>query len=215
MKGKAFRHRQRKSDFFNTPYSITQQLMVVHKEFRHKTVILEPCCGDLCIVKILQSLNIKRLIFFDKYIDYSKKIKKNKNFSINNEIAIDSRPKLDFLEDWNEKVDYIITNPPFSLADAFIEKAREVTKHQFCFFLPLSYLNGITRYREIRFRQLKYVYVFARQMMLYERVLPRIDGCYPAGMYVYAWFVWEKGWTNEPVIRWINNQEYILNGKSI
>ena len=42
----------------------------------------------------------------------------------------------------------------------------------------------------------------------------RPDGKYRTGMMVYAWFVWNKqGYFPAPTIKWISNQQYILNKK--
>jgi len=43
--------------------------------------------------------------------------------------------------DETEKYDSIITNPPFSLAYEFIQKAKTLTDY-FAFLLPPSYLHG-------------------------------------------------------------------------
>ena len=44
----------------------------------------------------------------------------------------------DFM-DWNEQVDWIITNPPYSIFDIFLKKAMSVSNN-IVFFVPLSKL---------------------------------------------------------------------------
>jgi len=114
-----------------------------------------------------------------------------------------------------ETFDFIITNPPFSLAYEFIQKAKQIATHKFAFLLPLSYLHGKTRFDEIwsdRNFLLSHIYVFVRYPMLGNKL--RIDGKYKTGMMVYAWYVWDKDTINkEPVIKWIDNHKYVIGAR--
>lgn len=168
--------KRKKSDFYETPYSMTGQLLEVET---FDGTILEPACGNLAIVRQLPPCT-----FYDI----------EKDFLI-------------------EPIFYdnVITNPPFSLAYEFILKAKEVARKKIAFLLPLSYLHGKKRFDHIwqdRDFPLARVYVFTRYPLLGESL--RKDGKYNTGMMVYAWFVWEKGHTAEPVIRWLDNDKYIL-----
>src|SRR3546814_1532876 len=59
---------------------------------------------------------------------------------------------------------------------------------------------------------LRYIYVYTRYPLLGEEL--REDGKYRTGLMVYAWFVWLKCERVEaPVVRWTDNQEYILGRK--
>ena len=49
---------------------------------------------------------------------------------------------------------------------------------------------------------------FCRYPMLGEKL--REDGKYNTGMMVYAWYVWDKEYSGEPVIRWIDNDGDVL-----
>lgn len=77
--------------------------------------------------------------------------------------------------------------------------------------LPLNYLRRVSRYNEIYKDTdfpLKTVYVFCGCGLLEDTV--REDGTYKAGMMVYAWYIWDKSYKGEPVIRWLNNNDYIV-----
>lgn len=181
---------RKKSDFYETPYSITQQLLEV-EDFSDCQSILEPAEGLGAITKILLD-----------------------TFSNKKIIGYDLSDGVDFLKEEN-KYDCIITNPPFSLAKEFIIKAKEVATHKFAMLLPLSYLHGEERYNLI-YKDKKYplykVHIFTRYPLLGQDL--REDGKYKTGMMVYAWFVFDKAWHNrEPMINWISNQRYILNKK--
>ena len=116
--------KRKKSDFYETPYSITRHLLNA-EDFDNTKIVCEPACGEGAIVRVLeekwQSTNI---VSYDADIDFLK----------------DSR-----------QYEYIITNPPFSLAFEFIQQAKRLASNKFAFLLPLSYLHGKKRYDEICF----------------------------------------------------------------
>lgn len=52
---------------------------------------------------------------------------------------------VDFFKDTiDTHFDYIITNPPYSLKDKFLQRAYEIGK-PFCFLLPITALEGVRR----------------------------------------------------------------------
>jgi len=193
------------SDFYQTHYSITEQLLEV-EEFDYDKTILEPACGKLAIVKILEKC-------------FKKVVKSDIQLGIN---------FLDFYK-FTKQIGYIITNPPFSLSFEFIQKAKEIATEKFAMLLPLNYLHGQKRYEEKIFRDEKYpltkVYIFTRYPLLTDEI--RDDGKYKTGMIAYAWYVWEKNSKHIiddvdqddflldyiPVINWIDNNKYIINSK--
>lgn len=113
---------------------------------------------------------------------------------------------IDFLKLKKEdiKQDYprdIITNPPYKYAKEFVEKAIEISMDstKIAMFLKLTFLESKARRELFRKYPPKTVYVFT------ERVK-----CFPNGIdngkssaVAYAWFVWEKGFNGNPVIKWI------------
>ena len=172
--------KRKKSDFYETPYSLTCQLLLVEKL---NGSILEPATGNGAIAKMLKKLGYR-------YTEYD--IEK------------------DFLKE-TKKYDTIITNPPYSLSFDFIKKAKEVANKKIILLLPLSYLHGKKRFDNIwndKNFPLSKIYVFTRYPMLGEKL--RTDGKYNTGMMVYAWYVWEKGYFGEPVIKWIDNNDYVI-----
>ena len=181
--------KRKKSDFYETPYSLTRKFLDV-ETFDKSLSVCEPACGAGAISKILEE-----------------------RWQSNKVTAYDK--ETNFL--WETgNYDYIVTNPPFSLAHEFIQKAKLVANNKFALLLPLSYLHGKKRFDEIysdKKYPLKKVYVFTRYPMLGEKL--REDGKYTTGMMVYAWFVWEKGYTEEPTISWIDNNDDVLSKKDI
>lgn len=181
--------KRKKSDFYETPYSLTRKFLDV-EEFDKSLTICEPACGGGAISNILKERWEDDLVSaYDKETNF---LFETRNY------------------------DYVITNPPFSLAHEFILKAKSVVNRKFALLLPLSYLHGKKRFDEIYTDEefsLKKVYIFTRYPMLGDKL--REDGKYTTGMMVYAWFVWEKGYTNEPTISWIDNNEDVLSKKDM
>ena len=189
-KGKNFsannaKGQRKKSDFYETPYSMTSHLLRV-EEFDKSLTVCEPACGAGAISNILKK-------------------------HWNNVIAYDVEK--DFLLEYGN-YDYIITNPPFSIAYEFVQRAKRVATKKFAFLLPLSYLHGKKRYDDIYMDKtygLKKVYVFTRYPMLGETL--RDDGKYNTGMMVYAWYIFENHFSGSPTIDWLDNNGDVLSKK--
>lgn len=142
--------------------------------------ILEPACGDGAITKVLAEYGYT-------YAAYD--VEKN------------------FLTEIRH-FDTIITNPPYSIHQEFINKAKDVSD-EFFFLLPLAFLHGKNRYEKVWTDnyKLKTVYVFTRYPFFGEPL--REDGSCRCGMTVYAWYHWSKSHTGSPTIEWLDNGKYI------
>lgn len=95
----------------------------------------------------------------------------------------------------------IITNPPYKFADQFVDTAMEIIKtgHKVAMFLKLTFLCSSARKKLFTKWPPKTLYVFSR------RVECGKNGKFEGKRGVdYAWFVWEKGFKGDPVIKWVN-----------
>lgn len=112
-------------------------------------------------------------------------------------------PSLDFLEETIENFDGdILTNPPYKYAKEFVERAIESLKegHYCIMFLKIQFLEGKDRRKLFDEFPPKYVYVNSARQTCY------INGDMTKKMSsatCYCWFIWEKGFKGEPVVRWI------------
>jgi len=113
----------------------------------------------------------------------------------------------DFLEyETDERFDNVITNPPFSLAREFAEKGLELLREngKMALFLRIQFLEGVGREEFFNKYPPRYVYVFRKRMATWNNGEP-LD---PKGKnwsttMCHAWFIWEKGFKGEPIIRWL------------
>lgn len=97
----------------------------------------------------------------------------------------------------------IITNPPYRYITEFILKALELVKdgHKVAMFCKLTTLESQSRYDDIFSKYPpKTIYVFSKRVACYKN---NDRSKYQSSAVCYAWFVWEKGFTGDPVIKWI------------
>jgi len=108
----------------------------------------------------------------------------------------------DFLK-YEERFDGdIITNPPFILAEDFIKKAIEVLKdgNKLILLMKIQFLESESRYNLFKKYPLKYIYVHSSRQLCSRK--GDFEN-YKSTTLCYCWYVWEKGFNGETIIRWI------------
>lgn len=110
----------------------------------------------------------------------------------------------DFLDENNLKQWHgdIITNPPYKYAKEFIHNAINVIDegNKVAMFLKLTFLEGQARKQLFNKYPPKIIYVYSK------RALCAKNGEFKntkSSAVAYAWFVWEKGFQGNPIIKWI------------
>lgn len=180
--------KRKESDNYPTPYALTWEFLQADKaNWDTNGSIYEPACGEGRMVTILKACNFMNLQYYDL-----------------------DRDGKDYLLEPQQR-QYMITNPPYTLAHEFILKSKRIITDQFAMLLPLTYLQGSKRLREVwsdKEFPLARIYVFNRFPMLDGHI--RQDWKLKTGMQSYMWAVWKKGHTAEPVIRWLDIDNYIL-----
>lgn len=174
--------KREENDYYATPPFIVKELLK-HENFSDN--IWEPATGGDHITNVLREYgyNVRASDIVDR--------------TGNTEI-------LDFLSTDELFDGDIVTNPPYSLCVEFILKALDtITEgHKVAMFLRTTCLEGKKRYDKIFKRnELKTVYVSVR----------RAD-CPRGGQFghksqsaiSFSWFVFEKGYHGDPVVKWIN-----------
>ena len=113
----------------------------------------------------------------------------------------------DFLTSPIEWFGDIITNPPYKYAQEFVEQALSKVQHgrKVAMYLKLTFLEGKNRQRLFNQRNLKTVYVMAGRMGCAKNgEFSDKENETESGAVAFAWFVWEKGYYGDPVIKWLN-----------
>lgn len=121
---------RRERDFYPTPKECLYAL-VDYMDIPKHSMIIEPACGDGAIINALRDKGYKNVFGSDIVFG------------------------VDFLEQSDiGDADWIITNPPFSIADKFIRKAHEFNV-RFAYLLKIQYWNS------------------AKRRLLFEQIRPR------------------------------------------
>lgn len=106
----------------------------------------------------------------------------------------------------NVRYDSIVTNPPFSLAEEFIRKSMTLLKPRgiCCMFLKIQFLEGAKREAFYKQYPPKYIYVFRNRMATWNNGQPLDpNGKRWATTMCHAWFIFEKDFSGEPIVRWL------------
>jgi hypothetical protein len=113
---------------------------------------------------------------------------------------------VDFLKCTEQFNGDIITNPPYKYAKEFVEHALEIVtnRHKVAMFLKVQFLEGKARRELFDKHPPKVIYVASSRLLCakngeFEKL--RQSG---GSAVAYAWFIWEKGYAGDTVVRWFN-----------
>lgn len=172
-------------DFYATPEEATKALLRVEKIIYPAW---EPACGAGHISKLIYDPSL---------------------------LSTDLKPRgygetIDFLADYipdfldGRKYRTIITNPPFNLFQEFAEQALKLATDKVILFGKIQALEGQKRATFMQNSPLKTVYVFKKRINpLRNGSSVDENGKKWASTMAFAWYVWEKGYTDKPTIEWI------------
>ena len=177
-------------DFYATPEGAIKDIL--DREILNGS-ILEPACGEGHISKLLKEY------YPTSEIISTDLIQRDDKFNIG------VQGNIDFLTyDYNRKFDNVITNPPFNLAQEFIERALQLSNNKVIMFAKIQLLEGTKRREMFDNTPLKYVYVFSKRQNPLRNGSPTDEKGKPwASTMCFAWFVWEQGYIGEPIIKWL------------
>lgn len=100
----------------------------------------------------------------------------------------------------------VIFNPPYKLAQEFVEHSINLVEEgrKVCAFLKLQFLEGKKRKELFEKYPPKIVYVSSSRILCAKNA--DFTGMREAGgsAVAYCWYVWEKGYKGETLIKWFN-----------
>lgn len=166
------------NDFYPTPPEATLSLLG-RETFTGS--IWEPACGDGAISRILEQELDNRVLSSDLIPR-----------------GYGEAPHDFLLSDWT--ADNVVTNPPFTLAQAFVEKSLSCTTGKVAMLCKLVFLEGQKRKHFFESTPLARVHVFSARVNFYRE---GVRGKLGTSMMAFAWFVWEHGHEGPPTISWI------------
>ena len=178
-------HEREKNDFYETPQAAVINFLECYLNRDGEKLndnIWECACGEGSISKVLESYGYK--VFSSDLIDRG--YGERKDF-------------LSYMEKY-EKGD-IFTNPPFKIINEFLHKSFNLIENgnRIIFLMRLLCLEGKQRNKIYQKYPIKFVYIHTTRIAC---TMPNIQGK-PASAIAYAWYVWEKGYTGETIIRWL------------
>lgn len=111
--------------------------------------------------------------------------------------------RINFLEQRGEWNGDILTNPPYKYAKEFVEKALELLEqgNHCVMFLKVQFLEGQSRRELFEHCPPKYVYVHSKRANCAKN--GNFDKYGNSNAICYCWYIWEKGFKGESIIRWI------------
>lgn len=181
-------------DFYTTDSCVIDKLLLVERPHRH---IWECAAGSGHLSKRLKDFG---------YEVWSSDIKQ-RGYPLETIRDFLSITKADLQSAWGG-VDFdILTNPPYKLAKQFVLKGLDLLPNENCrlyMFLKLTFLEGKARYNKIFSKTPpQKVYVFSERIMCAKN--GEFDRMKAGGgsAVAYAWFVWQKGYTGDTIVKWI------------
>lgn len=175
-------HNRQAEDFYATePRAV--ELLCDLETFSHN--IWEPCCGCGHISEVLKSRGY--LVKSTDLID--------RGYGEGN---------INFLSPEIREFDgSIVTNPPYRYAQEIVEKALSIIPigRKVAMFLKVLFLEG--KGRKSLFAKQPPIRVWISSSRLKCAMNGEFDAMGGSAV-AYAWFVWEKGFHGDPIIKWFN-----------
>ena len=105
------------------------------------------------------------------------------------------------------EIDCILTNPPYAKAMEFVLHSLKLLDNgQYCImFLKTTFLESKKRYEKLFSKHPpKYIFQFVSRVLCAKNAQFDVMIAGGGSAVSYAWFVWEKGYKGDTIIKWIN-----------
>lgn len=179
-------HEDRGDDFYKTHRVAVDSLLAIEKKWLRGKV-WEPGCGDGAIVNVMRA----------------------KGFSVFASDIVDRGcPRSliqDFLAPSKRTADVIVMNPPYLLAQEFVDTALERAP-KVAALLRLPFLESGKRKTWFESGPLARVWISARRLPMMHR--GGWQGKKAGSAVAHGWFIWDKRHSGAPEIRWFDWKEH-------
>jgi hypothetical protein len=177
---------ERKDDLYQTPECATRALLAA---VPLPEVIWEPACGPGAIVRVLRQAGHK--VYATDLIDYG---------------CPDSKSRIDFLMEGapSFQVDAIVTNPPFKLAEQFVQHALTLGIPKVIMLLRFAFLESERRCAILESGLLAGVYLFRKRLPMMHR--HGWTGRKASSGIAFAWFSWDLAHRGPPGLHRISRE---------
>lgn len=173
------------SDFYPTPHGATKALLQ-HERF--PGAIWEPAAGHGDICEVLRSEGFTEIFTSDKHNHLGGPIH-------------DAYGDFTGMDRGDRRVDHIVTNPPYGVAEKFIRHALTQADSKVAMLLRLAFLESITRRPFFDDNPPARVWVFRKRLSLYPYGHSQLGK--GGGKTAMAWFVWDRSHRGRPQIDWL------------
>jgi len=169
-----------KDDFYPTWPAATEALLRVEQ---FDGAIWEPACGEGDMSRVL--IDAGHEVISTDLVDRGY-----------------GEARIDFLMEWQARAPNIVTNPPFGMAQDFVDKALSLTTGKVAMFLRLAFLESLQRGEWLPTTPLAHVWVMSRRVPMQRgRLSEQGDG---HGVLAFAWFVWDHSYVGKPTLGWLD-----------
>lgn len=169
------------NDFYATEPKAAELLLEIMPELNN---IWECACGEGHLAKVFD--DVKKLAKATDLID--------RGYGITEDFLLYSKPYHN---------GDIVTNPPYKYAQEFVEHALELIDEgrYVCMFLKVLFLESRSRKELFEKYPPKIIYVSS------SRINCAKNGdfnAYSSSAVAYAWYIWQKGYAGDTIVKWIN-----------
>lgn len=180
---------ERGLEFYRTPIEATRALIAIEGA-RLPWSIWEPACGDGAIAEPLRATG--------------------RQVAVSDIAERGYGGVADFLTEHFKASLFttaIVTNPPFSLAQEFVDKSFSFPSIHYCaLLLRLSFLESQKRKEWFQANPPARVHVSSRRLPMMHR--DGWDGNKAGSAVAHAWFIWLRGYDGPPQLRWFDWREF-------
>lgn len=176
-------------DFYETPKWATEKAiekMLIDGVINKYDNILEPCCGAGAISDVLSVYGFENLKASDiQTADYIK-----------------GQKGVDVYDIDDDSTEVIFTNPPYNLMTkgGLLNEFLRISSKKVILLLNIYYLSSKDRKEMLQSSGLQYVYIHSDRVTMFPFGEEKPKN---GGTKMYAWFVWNKEYEGEPIIRWL------------